>query len=114
MDHHIEKHELFTLIRFSGFLASDFEEEVRFVLREIFDKSAKGIIVDLKNTEFVSSNVLGLFYSLSNHASESNKKISFCNVNDDLKKIFIITGVVKYLHISCDEKEAEAHLLITE
>jgi len=114
MDHLIEKKESVTLIRFSGSLASDLEEQVRSILISLFEESRKGIIIDLKQTDFVSSNVLGLFFSLSRSAEGSHKKIAFCNVNEELKKIFIITGVVKHLHICSSEPEAIEYITIAE
>jgi|GEM_PF-3122106 len=106
MDHLIEKNDNFTLIRFSGSLASDLEEQVRSILIALFEESKQGIVIDLKQTDFVSSNVLGLFFSLSRVAEGSQKKIAFCNVNEELKKIFIMTGVVKHLHLCQDESGA--------
>lgn len=114
MDHIIEKHEAYTLIRFSGSLASDLEEQVRSILVRLFEQSEKGVVVDLEKSDFVSSNVLGLFFSLAHFAGESEKKITFCNVSEDLNKLFIMTGIAKHLHQSHTEAEALAYLTGTE
>lgn len=114
MEHIIEKNDDYTLIRFCGSLASDLEEQVRSILVNLFEQSSNGVIVDLEKSDFVSSNVLGLFFSLSHLAGESNKKITFCNVSEDLKKIFIITGIAKHLHLCRTESEARAYITGTD
>ena len=58
----------------------------------LLDNASKEIILDCKDLQYISSSGLRLFLTLRKEASSQGGKIIIENINDEIKKVFMMTG----------------------
>ncbi|MBR2151284.1 MAG: STAS domain-containing protein [Prevotella sp.] len=58
----------------------------------LLENADKEIILDCKNLEYISSSGLRLFLTVRKEASAKGGKVIIENINDEIKKVFMMTG----------------------
>ena len=58
----------------------------------LLENADKEIILDCKNLEYISSSGLRLFLTVRKDASAKGGKVIIENINDEIKKVFMMTG----------------------
>jgi len=79
-------------------------------LLKIIDESPAGIILDLKDVNFVSSAGLRILIVAYKHATASGKKIAAVHVRPSVYKIFKLASLEDLLHIF-DSEDAAIQML---
>lgn len=95
------------VIRLSGSLSNEFVESAHKEIRRFLDGTPRDIIVDMGDVNFLCSAALGLLFSSLNEAKESGRRFSVCCVRDDIRELFVITGVDRHLPVFDSIEEAE-------
>ncbi|MCX7841904.1 MAG: STAS domain-containing protein [Clostridia bacterium] len=64
-------------------------------LYEIVDSSEKDIIFDCSELNYIDSTGLGIFVGALKKAKQNNKRIIITKLKENIKKLFVITGLDK-------------------
>lgn len=81
-------------------------EELKNVLIFLLDVGNKKIILDLSQTNYISSLILGTLMFILKRAKEAGGNLVICSMNDKIKEIFAITNLDKVFEITSDRIEA--------
>jgi anti-sigma B factor antagonist len=65
----------------------------------LLENADKEIVLDCKELEYISSSGLRLFLTLRKEASAKGGKIIIENINDEIKKVFMMTGFFNLFEI---------------
>ncbi len=65
----------------------------------LMENADKEIILDCKGLEYISSSGLRLFLSLRKETVAKGGKVIIENINDDVKKVFMMTGFYNLFEI---------------
>ena len=83
---------------------------VETAIEEIFKKGVYKIVVNLRETKYISSAGFGCFISSLDTAMKNNGDIVFASTPPEIQDVFNILGLTKILRFADDEKEAIAQL----
>ncbi|MFZ5989858.1 MAG: STAS domain-containing protein [Bacillota bacterium] len=64
-------------------------------LYNIVDSNQTDLVIDCKELNYIDSTGLGIFVGALKKAKQYGKKIIITNLKDNIKKLFIITGLDK-------------------
>lgn len=73
--------------------------ELKEKLYNIIDTNQKDLLIDCKELNYIDSTGLGIFVATLKKAKQYEKKITILNLKDNIKKLFIITGLDKIFQI---------------
>jgi anti-sigma B factor antagonist len=65
----------------------------------LLENADKIITIDCKKLEYISSSGLRLFLSIRKEASVKGGKVIIENINDEIKKVFMMTGFLNLFEI---------------
>ncbi len=65
----------------------------------LLENASKEITLDCKDLEYISSSGLRLFLSIRKEATVKGGKVIIKNINDDIKKVFMMTGFFNLFEI---------------
>lgn len=65
----------------------------------LLENADKEIILDCKDMEYISSSGLRLFLTIRKETSTKGGKVIIENINDDIKKVFMMTGFFNLFEI---------------
>jgi len=68
----------------------------------IMENVDKEITLDCKDLEYISSSGLRLFLTIRKEASAKGGKVIIKNINDEIKKVFMMTGFFNLFEIRND------------
>ncbi len=74
--------------------------ELKEKLYNIVDTNQKDLLIDCKELNYIDSTGLGIFVAALKKAKQYEKKITILNLKDNIKKLFIITGLDKIFQIN--------------
>lgn len=86
-------------VSMDGRLDTAAASEVEPQYNEIIESSDKEIHLNFKNLEYISSSGLRLLISLRKSCAIKGGKIIIENINDDIRKIFVMTGFYNLFEI---------------
>lgn len=66
------------------------------------------ILLDFQNVEHLSSAALGQLITINNKIKQKGGQFRLCNIDDQIKEVFIITRLNKLFHILDDVENATA------
>lgn len=85
-------------------------QQVQQIGQELFDlvdqQARRKIILDFENVRFLSSSALGVLITLRRKADAIKARVVFCNLRDDLRKVFKITNLEKMFEFYESEEKA--------
>ena len=70
-------------------------QELKNRLYEIVDSTSKDIVIDCSNLNYIDSTGLGIFVGAFKKAKADSRNIKIVNIKDNIRKLFIITGLDK-------------------
>ena len=97
-------------IRIQGSLDWSNFAKVETSIEDIFRKGIYRLVVDLRETKYISSAGFGCFISSLDTAMKNNGDIVFTATPPEIQDVFNILGLAKILRFADDEKSALAHL----
>ncbi|MDQ2087706.1 STAS domain-containing protein [Herbivorax sp. ANBcel31] len=74
-------------------------QELKDNLYRVVESNKKDLIIDCKELDYIDSTGLGIFVGALKKAKQHEKKITITNLKDNIKKLFIITGLDKIFEV---------------
>ena len=105
-----------TIVNFADASILD-AQQVQRVGQELFDlidkQAHRKIVLDFGRVRFLSSSALGILITLRKKADAIKARVVFCNLRNDLRKVFKITNLEKMFEFYGSEDEAMAVFGVT-
>ena len=73
--------------------------EVEKNLRPLYTSNGRDIIIDCTNLEYIASSGLRILISILKGAKAGGNKVIMRNMNDDIKTVFKLTGIINLFEI---------------
>lgn len=83
-----------TLITLVGSLDTAAAIEAEKTLKPVTEGEGKDIVFECKELEYIASSGLRILLDVLKKTKAKGKKVILCNVNDDIKNVFKITGFI--------------------
>ena len=68
-------------------------------IEPLLENADKEIVLDCEQLQYISSSGLRLFLTIRNAAAAKGGKVIIENINDDIKKVFMMTGFFNLFEI---------------
>ena len=91
----IEQLEDCTLVTLEGELNTAASAEVKNTLTPLIENGSGNIVIECKDLSYIASSGLRILLSILKSVKTNGDKLTLRNVNDNVKKIFSLTGFVK-------------------
>ena len=83
----------------SGYIDTATAVQVGKDIEPLMEQANRDIEIDCSNLEYISSSGLRLFLSLRKEAAAKGGKVIIENINDEIKKVFMMTGFFNLFEI---------------
>ena len=93
----IEQLEGCTLVTLDGALDTADSVEVKKTLAPLMEHARGTVVLECKDLSYIASSGLRILLSILKSVKTNGGKLTLRNVNDNVKKIFSLTGFVKIL-----------------
>ena len=90
----IEEHDENILVTMIGSLDTAAAIEAEQTLKPITEGEGKDIVFECKELEYIASSGLRILLDVLKKTKAKGKTVTLCNVNDDIKNVFKITGFI--------------------
>ncbi|HHX17900.1 MAG TPA: STAS domain-containing protein, partial [Clostridium sp.] len=90
-----DKTDDYVKVTLSGEVDIYTSQELKENLYRVVEANKKDLIIDCKELNYIDSTGLGIFVGALKKAKQYEKKITITNLKDNIKKLFIITGLDK-------------------
>lgn len=98
-------------IRFDGELDQKNVENLRYKIIELVDKyNIKHLVFNFKKLTFMDSSGIGFIIGRYNTIKKINGSIILCNLNDQIKRLVMLSGLFRICEMRKDEEEANYSL----
>ncbi|MBP7902406.1 MAG: STAS domain-containing protein [Spirochaetes bacterium] len=101
----------YAVVTFAGSLSNEFTEGAHKEIKKYLNLKSKDIIIDMRGVSFLCSAALGLLFSCMNEANDNKTKFVVSGLRDDIRELFVITGVDRHLTIYDSVEEAENNII---
>ncbi len=91
----IEQLEGCTLVTLDGELNTAASAEVNTILAPLMENGRGNVVIECKDLTYIASSGLRILLSILKSVKTNGGKLTLRNVNDNVKKIFSLTGFVK-------------------
>ena len=91
----IEQLEGCTLVTLDGELNTAASAEVNTILAPLMENGRGNVVIECKDLSYIASSGLRILLSILKSVKTNGGKLTLRNVNDNVKKIFSLTGFVK-------------------
>ncbi|PYG88121.1 anti-sigma B factor antagonist [Ruminiclostridium sufflavum DSM 19573] len=88
-----------TQITLSGEIDIYTSQSLKDELNEVISSCQGDIIIDCKELAYIDSTGLGILVGALKEIRKNNNDIYICNLKDNIKKLFVITGLDKLFKI---------------
>jgi stage II sporulation protein AA (anti-sigma F factor antagonist) len=97
------------IVRLAGELDHHTAEMVRTKVEAELDRGlTTNLVLNLENLSFMDSSGLGVILGRYKRVTQAGGRMALCSVNDQLKKLFELSGMLKILRIFPTESQALA------
>ena len=96
------------IVRLSGELDHHTAEVVRTRVEAELDRGYDNLVMNFEHLEFMDSSGLGVILGRYKRITAAGGRMSLCSVNDQLMKLFELSGMLKILRIYKTESQALA------
>ncbi len=100
LDIRVENTEHGPLVHISGEIDIYTAQQFKDRLYQIVDGSENDVAVDCSNLNYIDSTGLGIFVGALKKSKLNGRNISIINMKDNIKKLFVITGLDKLFIIN--------------
>lgn len=98
-----------TILSLTGDLVYEGTDELENQFKLSCD-DANHVILDFARTRYISAKALGIMAFYIKHFRDRQKGLKLINVNENIKRLLVITGLLKLIEIFDDEDAALASL----
>ena len=102
----IEK-ENHCIVNISGSMTTGEIKPVKEKLDDIVNNSSKHVFLDFQNVTFICSSALSMIFMIMGEMKQQSREFMICNLNSNIYKLFVVTGVDKHLSITDSIESAE-------
>ncbi|MDH5718550.1 MAG: STAS domain-containing protein [Spirochaetia bacterium] len=96
-----------TIISLEGRLDIELSKKIETNLLEVIKEHPKNnMIINLKKVDYMSSSGIRMIIQVFNKLKRKNQRLLLCELNENIKKVFNIVGLIDILEIVETEKEA--------
>ena len=99
----------FFLVTPHGTIDNDSHSEFRSKINSILAASTKGILMDLKDVDYISSAGLGVLFTIKKHMLAQQGDLVFCNLKPQITKLFEIVKTLPKETLFKDLEEADIY-----
>ncbi len=105
----IKKNTLF--LRLTGELDQHNVESIKVRVAELIDKySIKYLVLNFKKLNFMDSSGIGFIIGRYNRLKQVSGEIILCSMNENIKRIVMLSGIHKICTIKSDEDEVNKYI----
>ncbi len=98
-------------IRFNGELDQNNVEKIRKKVIDLIVKyNIRYLVFNFKNLNFMDSSGIGFIIGRYNYLKKINGSIILCSMNEQIKRIVMLSGLQKICTIKKDEDDVNAYL----
>ncbi|MCI5939384.1 MAG: anti-sigma factor antagonist [Acholeplasmataceae bacterium] len=98
-------------IRFDGELDQKNVENLRYKMIELIDKyNIKHLVFNFKKLTFMDSSGIGFIIGRYNTIKKINGTIVLCNLNEQIKRLVMLSGLARICEMKKDEEDANYYL----
>lgn len=98
-------------IRFDGELDQKNVEGLRYKVIELIDKyHIKYLVFNFKKLKFMDSSGIGFIIGRYNYLKKVNGSIVLCNMNDQIRRLVMLSGLARICELRKDEDDANKFL----
>lgn len=98
-------------IRFDGELDQKNVENLRYKMIELIDKyHIKHLVFNFKKLLFMDSSGIGFIIGRYNTIKKNNGSIILCNLNEQIKRLVMLSGLSRICEMKKDEEDASSYL----
>lgn len=98
-------------IRFNGELDQKNVDGLRFKVVELIDKyHIKYLVFNFKKLSFMDSSGIGFIIGRYNHLKKINGSIFLCSMNDQIRRLVMLSGLARICQLKKDEEEVNIFL----
>lgn len=93
-----------------GSIDTDNAREFESKLNPLLSTNTKGIVIDLKNVDYISSIGLGVIFSIKKKLKTQSAPLVLCNPKPQIKKVFEVVKALPLDTIFSSVQEADQYL----
>ena len=105
-----KKKGFFTVIP-HGSIDSESHNNFREAIQPLLVKATRGILVDLKDVDYISSAGFGVLFSVQHFLKENKGELIFCHLTPQIQKLFDVMKALPSENIFKSIEEADEYLL---
>ena len=91
-------------VQFSGRMDTPAAQEITPQMNALAEEASGTIILDCTELTYISSTGLRIFLTLRKAAAEKGGKVIICNICDDIRSVFMMTGFLNLIEIQSYKK----------
>ena len=93
-----------------GSIDTDTHDIFRKLVKPVLTQSTKGVVIDLKDVDYISSAGVGVIFAIRTFVKETGAHLVFCNLKPQIHKLFDVMKVLPKNRIFRSIEEADAYL----
>ena len=93
-----------------GSIDADTHDIFRQLVKPVLAQSPKGLVIDLKDVDYISSAGVGVIFAIRTLIKEKGGRLAFCNLKPQIHKLFDVMKVLPKNMIFRSLEEADAYL----
>ena len=106
----LKKKGFFTVVP-CGSIDSESHNNFRESVEPLLVKSTRGILVDLKDVDYISSAGFGVLFSMQHFLKENKSELLFCHLKPHIQKLFDVMKTLPSENVFKSLEEADEYLL---
>lgn len=110
MDVSVSQENEISVVRLDGRLDSCASEEFGRRLGSVLEQAGGAVLLDCGHLTFISSAGLRVLLLASKKMQSSGRQMGMCSLSDNVREVFVISGLTKIFSIHADEAQAVAAL----
>ncbi len=103
-----EKKGFFTVIP-AGAIDSDTYLDFQKSVNPLLVPETRGVLIDLKQVDYISSAGLGVFFSMKKFLSQNGGELLFCHLKPKIQRLFDIVKALPNTTIFASDEEADRY-----
>ncbi|MBN1500328.1 MAG: STAS domain-containing protein [Spirochaetes bacterium] len=111
MEINTESFPQYLIIHVDGSLTNDDLQFFKNEMEIIFENNDVDFIFDFEKVSFICSSALSLLFLFMNKIKAKNHKFIICSLRDEIRRLFVITGVDRHLELYASIEESAASLI---
>lgn len=73
--------------------------EAEKAMQPLFEANGRDVVIECEKLEYIASSGLRILLSILKAAKASGSKVTLRNMNDDIKSVFSMTGLIKLFDV---------------